>query len=163
MNSAGLKVSTPTDTTIVFTRSFNAPRRLVWEAMTDPAKLRRWLFTPPGRTMTVCEFEARVGSRYRWVWKSERADPWMTLHGVVTECVPHERIVHTQTMDMAECGPMEEISVTIEFTESGSVTRMRLTLTFASKVARDGALQWRMETGMEVGYQQLDAMLGQPA
>jgi uncharacterized protein YndB with AHSA1/START domain len=47
MNAMGLTVSTPTDTTIVMTRSFNAPRRLVWEAMTDPARIRRWMFATP--------------------------------------------------------------------------------------------------------------------
>ena len=34
MNTTGLQVTTPTDTTIVMTRAFNAPRRLVWDAMT---------------------------------------------------------------------------------------------------------------------------------
>lgn len=29
-----LQVATPTDTTIVMTRTFDAPRRLVWDAMT---------------------------------------------------------------------------------------------------------------------------------
>ena len=54
MHLQGLKISTPTDTTIVLTRTFGAPRRLVWEAMFTPDKMRRW-------SMTVCECEARVG------------------------------------------------------------------------------------------------------
>ena len=32
MNPKGLHFSTPTDTTIVLTRTFHAPRRIVWEA-----------------------------------------------------------------------------------------------------------------------------------
>src|SRR5690606_19273491 len=43
-----LQVSTPTDTTIVITRSFSAPRHLVWDAMTRPELVRRWMFCPPG-------------------------------------------------------------------------------------------------------------------
>ncbi len=159
----GVQVSTPTDTTIVLTRTFNAPRRLVWEAMTDPAKLRRWMFAPPGWIMTVCEFEPRVGGRYRWVWKNAQFDPAMTLHGVLTEFQPHERIVHTQIMDMADCGTFEEFTVALELSDSGGLTPMRLTLSFASRAARDVALQWGMETGMEAGYQQMEAMLAQPA
>ena len=31
-------------------------------------------------------------------WKSEEADPAMTLRGVFTEVVPHERIVHTDDL-----------------------------------------------------------------
>ena len=162
MNLAGLKVSTPTDTTIVMTSSFNAARRLVWEAMTDPAKLRRWMFAPPGWIMTVCEFEPRVGGSYKWAWKTAQADPMMTIHGVMTEVVPHERIVHTQTMEMSQCGPVEDFSVTLEFTERHGVTQMKLTLAYGSKQARDGALEWGMETGMEAGYKNLDAMLITP-
>jgi uncharacterized protein YndB with AHSA1/START domain len=98
MNPKGLHVSTPTDTTIVLTRAFHAPRRLVWEAFTDPAKMRRWMLPPPGWTMTVCECDVRVGGALSLAWKSEDADPVMTLQGVFTEAVPHERMVHTETM-----------------------------------------------------------------
>ena len=52
MNPQGLQISTPTDTTIVLTRTFHAPRQLVWEAMTEPVKMRRWMLAPPGWTMT---------------------------------------------------------------------------------------------------------------
>jgi uncharacterized protein YndB with AHSA1/START domain len=50
-----LKVTTSTESEIVITRLFNAPRRLVWEATTTPAQLRCWLFGPPGWSMTVCD------------------------------------------------------------------------------------------------------------
>src|SRR6185503_16260556 len=100
MNPKGLHVSTPTDTTIVLTRTFHAPRRLVWEAMFDPVKMRRWMCAPPGWTLTVCEVEARVGGALRLAWKNADADPFMTLRGVFKEVVPHERIVHTETMEM---------------------------------------------------------------
>jgi uncharacterized protein YndB with AHSA1/START domain len=98
MKPKGLQISTPTDTTIVLTRTFNAPRRLVWEAMFTPDKMRRWMLPPPGWTMTVCEVEARMGGVLKLAWKNEEADPFMTLEGVFTEVNPHERIVHTETM-----------------------------------------------------------------
>ena len=106
MNPKGLHISTPTDTTIVLTRTFHAPRRLVWEAMTDPVKMRRWMLAPPGWTMTVCECEARVRGALRLAWKSEDADPVMTLQGVFTEVVLHERMVHTETMVMGSGEPI---------------------------------------------------------
>src|SRR5882672_12158359 len=93
-----LQISPPTDTTIVLTRAFNAPRRLVWEAMFTPDKMRRWMLPPPGWTTTICECEARVAGALRVVWKSAEADPAMTLHGVFTEAVPSERMIHTETM-----------------------------------------------------------------
>ncbi len=156
-----LQVSTPTDTTIVLTRAFDAPRRLVWEAMTDPAKLRRWMFSPPGWEMTVCEFEARAGGAYRWVWAGADGRPVMTLRGEVRECEAPERVVHTQVMEMHECAAATEFVVTLELTETKGRTGLRLTLTFPSKSERDQALTWGMEKGMEVGYARIDAMLAQ--
>src|SRR3954463_8016392 len=86
-----LQISTPTDTTIVLTRTFSAPRRLVWEAMFTPDKMRRWMLPPPGWTLTVCECDARLGGKLNLAWKNEDADPFMTLKGVFTEAAPHER------------------------------------------------------------------------
>ena len=163
MNPKGLQVSTPTDTTIVLTRTFHAPRRLVWEAMTDPVKMRRWMLAPPGWTMTVCECEARLGGGLSLAWKSEDADSVMTLQGVFTEAVPHERMVHTEKMALGSGETIGSLLETHEFAEKGGVTTMRITQAYDSKEARDGAITSGMEPGMEAGYQQLDAMLSQPA
>src|SRR6185436_2808617 len=163
MNSEGLQVSTPTDTTIVLTRTFNAPRRLVWEAMTDPVKMRRWMLAPPGWTLAVCECEASVGGALRLAWKSEDADPVMTLQGVFTEVVPHERMVHTETMVMGNGESLGSLLETHEFAEKNGVTTMRITQAYASKDARDGAIASGMDHGMEAGFQQMDALLAQPA
>lgn len=156
-----LTITTPSPTTVVMTRTFKAPRRLVWEALTDPAKQRRWMFTPPGCTMTVCEFDARLGGRYRWAWKTEQADPMMVIHGEMTEVVPFERITHTQVMDMSGCGGgVATFDVGFELSDGAAgSTAWKLTLTFPDTQARDAALQWGMEDGMEPGYAALDAML----
>lgn len=159
--STPLNVATPTDTSIVITRNFNAPRRLVWDAMTDPAKLRRWLFAPPGWTMTICEGEPRIGGEYKWAWKTAEADPAMVISGVFKEVVLHERIVHTEVMEMADMGVIGTLIATLELAEKNSVTTMHMTLEFDSKQARDGALASGMADGMEAGYTQLDAMLVQ--
>ncbi len=163
MNPAGLKISTPTDTTIVLTRTFDAPRRLVWEAFTVPAKMRRWMLPPPGWTLTDCECDVRVAGTLRLVWKSEEADQAMTLHGVFTEAVPNERMIHTETMLMGSGQPVGSQVETHEFTEKSGVTTMRITQVYVSKEARDGCLGSGMDEGcMEAGYKQLDALLAQP-
>jgi uncharacterized protein YndB with AHSA1/START domain len=159
MNPKGLQVSTPTDTTIVLTRTFNAVRRLVWTAMLTPDKMRRWMLPPPGWSMTVCECEPCVGGALRLVWKSEEADPAGTLYGVFTEAVPHERIVHTETMVLGSGQPIGSLVEAHEFAEKGGVTTMRITQTYSSKEARDGALASGQDQGMEAGYKQLDAVL----
>src|SRR4051812_24349729 len=98
MNPKGLQLSTPSDTSIVLTRAFKAPRRLLWEAMFTADKMRRWMLPPPVWTLTVCEVDARVGGALNLAWKSREADPAMTLKGLFTEVTPFERAVHTETM-----------------------------------------------------------------
>ena len=69
MNPGRLTLTTPTDREIVMTRVFNAPRKLVFDAMTKPELLKRWFFGPPGWSLEVCEIDLRVGGGYRYVWR----------------------------------------------------------------------------------------------
>lgn len=166
MNTAlpkDLQVSTPTDTTIVLTRMFNAPRRLVWEAMFTPDKMRRWMLPPPGWTTTVCEVDARVGGALRIAWKSEDADPAMTLQGEFKEWAPHEQAVHTETMALGSGQVIGTLVETHEFSERGGVTTMRITQVYPSKDERDGAIGSGQNEGMEACYKQLDALLARSA
>jgi len=154
-----LQICTPTDTTIVLIRAFNAPRRLVWEAMFTPDRMRRWMLPPPGWTLTTCRCEPRVGGALDLAWKSDDADPAMTLRGKFTEVVLHERAVHTETMALGSGQELGSLLEKHEFTEDGNVTTMRITQTYASKEARDGAIASGMDQGMEACYQQLDTEL----
>src|SRR4051812_28479318 len=154
-----LQISTPTDTTIVLTRSFNAPRRLLWEAMFVPDNMRRWMLPPPGWTTTTCECDPRVGGAVEVAWKSDEADPAMTLRGVFTEVVLHERAVHTETMALGSGQVIGSLVEQHELSEQGGVTSMRITQTYASKEARDDAVGSGMDQGMEACYKQLDALL----
>lgn len=49
-NSETFAVTTPSDTDIHFTRLFNAPPRLVFEAMSQPEHIKRWWGRPPRRS-----------------------------------------------------------------------------------------------------------------
>ncbi|USN98313.1 MAG: SRPBCC domain-containing protein [Phycisphaeraceae bacterium] len=157
MKPKGLQISTPTDTAIVLTRTFDAPRRLVWEAMFTPDRMRRWTLPPPGWALTLCECEPRVGGSLRLEFKSEEADQAMTLEGVFTEAAPHERIVHTETMASGSGEVIGRLVETHEFAENDGVTTMRITQAYESKDARDGALGSGMDEGMEACYKRLDA------
>jgi uncharacterized protein YndB with AHSA1/START domain len=157
-----LQIATPTDTTIILTRTFNAPRRLVWQAMFTPDKMRRWMLPPPGWTMTSCECDARVGGALAVAWKSEEADPAMTLRGVFTEVVLHEHAVHTETMALGSGQTIGSLVEKHEFAEKDGATEMRITQTYDSKEGRDGAMASGMDQGMEACYQQLDALFAEP-
>ena len=64
--------TTPSDREIVMTRVFDAPRRLVFEAWTNPEHLPHWMLGPEGWTMPVCEIDLRPGGAWHFVWR--RAD-----------------------------------------------------------------------------------------
>jgi uncharacterized protein YndB with AHSA1/START domain len=159
--TTGLQIATPTDTTIVLTRSFKAARRLVWEAMTSADKMKRWMLPPPGWTLNVCEVEPRLGGTLKLAWKSADADPAMTLQGEWTEFSPHERMVHTETMKLPSGETVVSLVETHEFTEAGGATQMRITQTYKSKADRDAALASGMDQGMEACYRELDALVAQ--
>ena len=161
-NSKELQIATPTDTTIVLTRAFSAPSRIVWAAMFTPDKMRRWMLPPPGWTLTTCECNVVVAGALALAWKSDDADPAMTLRGVFTEVVPYERLVHTETMALGSGQVIGSVLEKHEFAEQSGTTLMRITQTYASKEARDGAIASGMDEGMEACYQQLEAALAQP-
>ena len=163
MHIQPMQLSTPTDSTIVIIRSFNAPLRLVWEAMFTPDRMRRWMLPPPGWTMTTCECEPRVDGALKIVWKSEEADPAMTLHGVFTEVALHKRIVHTENMVLGSGQTIGSLVETHEFAEEGGVTTMRITQTYPSKSDRDGAIASGMDQGMEACYQRLESLVAESA
>ena len=63
-NSDTFKVTTPSDREIRMTRLFDAPRQLVFEAMTKPEHVRRWWGSlGDGYSVPVCEIDLRVGRR----------------------------------------------------------------------------------------------------
>ena len=152
-----VQIATPSDTTIVLTRNFNAPRKLVWEAMFTADKMRRWMAPPPGWTATTLECTPNVGAYVSVAWKSADADPAMTLRGVFTEVVLHERAAHTEIMALGNGQIIGSLVEKHEFSEVGGVTKMRITQTYPSKEARDGAGQGL--EGMEACYELLDALL----
>lgn len=154
MNTATLKVTTPTDREIVMTRAFDAPRELVWEAWTNPTYVREWLLGPEGWTMPVCEIDLRPGGSWRYVWrKADGAE--MAMAGAYREVAPPERLVSTE-----KWGPeWPETVNTMVLTESEGRTTTTLTMTYPSREARDAALKTGMSDGMDQSFARLDMLL----
>ena len=151
-----LKVTTPTDREIVITRVFDGPRSLIFDCMSKPELVRRWLLGPPGYTMPVCEIDFRVGGRYRYVWRGPDGSE-MGMGGVYREIVSPERIVQTELFDQDWTGG--ETVGTALLTEQGSRTTLTITELYFSKEARDGALRTGMAEGMAAGYDRLAEIL----
>jgi uncharacterized protein YndB with AHSA1/START domain len=153
-----LNVTMQGDREIVVSRDFDAPRRMVWDAMTRPELLRRWLFGPTGWTMTACEEDVRPGGTFNYAWVGPDGTE-MKMHGVYREVVPAERAVRTETFSVGCDFQSGEQLGTAVLTEDEGRTLLTVTVLYPSKEARDGAIQSGMTHGMEAGYNRLDDVL----
>ncbi len=149
-----LKVILPSDREVLVTRSFNAPRRLVWEAVSKPEHVRQWwgLRSMP---MTVCEIDHRVGGKWRFVVRapdgSEHA--WS---GVYNEIHAPERVVNTEVYENI---PGAESLVTATFDERDGRTYLTTRMLHKSKENRDGYIHAGAEGGMRETFTRLDELL----
>lgn len=151
-NSGTLTLTTPTDQEIVMTRVFNAPRKLVFEAMTKPELVKKWLLGPPGWTMPVCEIDLRVGGKYRYVWRNADGKE-MGMGGVYREIVRPERVVATEKFDEAWY-PGEAVDTSV-LVEQGGRTTLTTTVRYESREVRDAVLKTPMEKGVAASYDRL--------
>lgn len=150
-----LSITLPSDREIQVTRSFAAPADLVFDCWTIPALIRRWL-GPAEWKFVTCEFDARVGGKWRFVTKGPDGFE-MGSSGEVLELTRPTWIKSTEIYDMDWTGG--QTINTNAFTEAGGVTTSVLTVLYSSKEARDGARATPMAEGMEMGFKRLDELL----
>jgi uncharacterized protein YndB with AHSA1/START domain len=154
--NAGLIVTTRSEREIALTRDFDAPRRLVFDALTTPELLKRWLYGPDGWALAVCEIDLRVGGALRYAWRGPDGRE-MGLRGVYREIVRPERLVHTETFD--EPWSSGETLVTTVLVERRGRTSFTSTLRYESRAARDEAIGSNMEQGAAASYTRLAELL----
>jgi uncharacterized protein YndB with AHSA1/START domain len=152
--TGALTLTTRSDTEVVVTRSFDAPRELVWKAYTEPEHITQWMLGPPDWTMPVCELKLRPGAPYRFGWRKDDGAE-MEISGMVKEVVPQERLVITESWG----GDWPEALNTIEFTEEDGRTTLTTTIVYPSNEVRDAALGTGMTDGMGASYDRLEALL----
>ena len=157
------QVTLPSDREVQVTRSFKAPRALVYRAFTEPALVRRWMLGPPGWSMPVCEMDVRVGGTYRWRWRNDADGKEFGFFGTFREVEAPSRLVHSESYDpgsMGEGYPIgSEAIITTSFSEEGGVTTITTLMDFGSKDIRDAAVKTGMTDGMEQSYGLLDRVL----
>jgi uncharacterized protein YndB with AHSA1/START domain len=161
------QVKMPSDREVSVSRTFTAPRDLVYKAYTIPELVRRWLLGPPGWTMPVCEMDVRVGGEFRWVWRSEENGQQFGFHGEYRKVDAPAHIVHTEVYDPGDVGgnmgEAGEALIDVTFRERDGATTVVTVMDFGSKEARDAAVSTGMTGGMEMSYQLLDALLEEEA
>lgn len=159
-NLGTLKVATPSDREIAITRVFDAPRQMVFDALTRPELVKQWLIGPPGWTMPVCEIDLRVGGAYRFAWRGPDG-AGMGSRGVYREVAAPERVVATERFDEAWY-PGESL-VTYTLIEQDGITTLTLTLLYESQAARDAVLKTPMTKGLTMSYDRLAQVLASQA
>lgn len=149
-------VTLPSDTQILITREFNAPKHLLYQAYTTPELIKRWWSAKRG-AVTVADVDLRVGGGWRFVMVTEDNFE-VGFHGEYRELVPNERIVSTEVY---EGMPDGESLNTMTFTESNGRTLMTTLVQHASQEHRDAHINSGMEAGMQDAFDLLEeAALG---
>ena len=154
-DTGALQVTTPTEREIAVTRVFDAPRQRIFDALTRPELIRRWMFGPDGWSLPVCESDLRVGGALRFVWRDPNME--MGMSGSYREVAPPGRLVHTELFDEDWTGG--ETVVTTVLTEQDGRTTLTSTILYASREARDAVLETPMTQGMATSYDRLAALL----
>lgn len=142
--------STPSEREILMTRAFDAPRRLVFAAHTDPAHVPHWMTGPEGWTMPICEIDLRPGGGWHFVWRNSDGSE-MRMHGRYREVMPHERLVWTEAW--GEDWP--ETINTLILTEQDGRTTISQRVLYPSQETRDAALRSGMQDGVSESYDRL--------
>jgi uncharacterized protein YndB with AHSA1/START domain len=151
-----LTVTRVSDTELRLTREFDAPRELVFRALTDPALLSRWWGPRRYRTV-VDQMDVRPGGKWRMRNIGADGDEH-AFRGEFREVVPPERVVWT-----FEYEPMAgHISVeTMTLTERDGRTLLTARDQFASKEDLEGMVNSGMEAGARESYERLDEVIAE--
>lgn len=156
-NTGTLKVTLPSDREVRLTRLFDAPRTMVYEALTKPELLKRW-FGPRGFSMLLCEVDLRVGGRWRFVLQGPDGNT-MGMGGVYVALTPPDGSIHTEAFDDFP----GEARVTTVLTEENGTTTLVVTSLAPSKEIRDAVIASGMEHGAAETYDRLAELLAMQA
>jgi uncharacterized protein YndB with AHSA1/START domain len=152
VTSSGTAVVTlPTDTQILITRKFNAPKHLVYKARTTPELIKRWWSGDRGE-VTIAEVDLRVGGTWRYVITADGGFE-VAFHGKYREIVPNKRIVSTE---IYEGMPDAEAVTTDTFTEKDGRTTLTILVQHSSQEDRDAHINSGMEGGMQEAMDHLE-------
>ena len=129
-------------------RVFDAPRRVVFKAWTDPEQLARW-WGPKGFTNPLCEVDARPGGAIRIIMRAPDGASH-EMSGVFQEIIEPERLVFTNRAIGSNGEPLLEGLTTVQFTEQEGKTTMTLDTSAVALLPEAN----RMLSGMNDGWNQ---------
>ncbi len=151
MTSKSAVVTLPSDTEILISREFDAPKHLVYRAYTEPALVKRWWAGDRGEVNSV-EIDLRVGGSWRYVMTANGGFE-VAFHGEFTEIVPNERLRRTEIFEGAPGAPAVS---TLTLTEQDGRTTLEILVRHDSKENRDMHVNSGMEDGLQEALDYLD-------
>ena len=154
-NSDTFAVTPTSDREIHFSRLFDAPPAIVFEAMTRPEHVRRWWgCLGEGYSVPVCDIDLRVGGAWRFVNRHPHGEA--AFHGEYLEIAPPSRLVFTEIFEGC---PYRVSVVTTDLVNEAGKTRMSATARYESQAVRDMVLKTGMEKGAALSYDRLEDLV----
>ena len=141
---------------LLITRTFDAPRALVWRAWTDPEHVRQW-WGPAGFNNESCASDLRVGGNFRLEMRAPDGNVYPCV-GTIREIVEPERIVYEgEATEGHPCGAgiPPRATVTVSFAEQDGKTRLTLHTRFASAERKQAAADARFVISWEEALDRL--------
>jgi uncharacterized protein YndB with AHSA1/START domain len=156
-NKDSFQVSTPSECEIRMTRLFDAPRQLVFDAMSRPEHIVRWWGRlGDGYSVPVCEVDLRVGGKWRFVNRHPQGEA--AFNGEYREIAPPGRIVFTEIFEEF---PDSVSVVTATLTDEGGKTRFVATVRYPSLEVRDMVIASGMSHGAGISYDRLEDLVAE--
>ena len=140
-------VELPSDTTILITREFAAPKHLVYRTWTEPELIKRWWAGQRG-TVDSIDVDLRVGGQWRYVMTANEGMS-VAFHGEFREIVPNERLVTTEIYEEV---PDDYAIDTATFVEHDGRTTLTVLVEHTCQEARDMHINSGMEGGMQEAF-----------
>jgi uncharacterized protein YndB with AHSA1/START domain len=146
---------------VTITRLVDAPRSIVFKAWTDPAMLAQW-WGPKGFTAPICEFDARLGGRFRIHMRAPDGAIY-PMRGEIREFVPTERLVFTNIAVDAADKPIIEGLTAVTFADESGKTRLTVHTRGTAVVDYAVAHLQGMEMGWTMTIDKLEMLLARAA
>jgi uncharacterized protein YndB with AHSA1/START domain/predicted enzyme related to lactoylglutathione lyase len=120
------KTDTPTLDALVVRRTYKASRERVFDALTKPDVIRRWM-GPPEVEVRDVQFEAREGAKYRIEMSNADGERYV-VGGMIRELRAPERVSYTWQWEDDDGRPEgDQTLVTVDLCERGVDTELVLT------------------------------------
>lgn len=158
--AAALTISLPSEKEVILRRVFDAPRALVFKAMTQPEHVRNWWGCKTFE-LTVCEIDFRVGGSYRLVQRAPDGQVH-PFRGDYLEIVEPERVVQTFIYDVDGIRDYPSTE-TVTLVEQDGKTILTNSIQYLSQQARDGHFYSGMESGATESMDRMEELVASMA